>query len=284
MGFPPGTSMFSFFAPSGAIVCSGSSDPSVGSAVKPLPQQTDLSAGSYYNPTGLVGYAGYCAVASYSRSGSSVALTVTMSNWLHGAHPNRVFCPGSVGTDAPPAAPQPGSAYPWANALCEFGAAGGSDCHDPSDRKDNFLWYVDENHNGHLGVSRPKLTCGTRPAASGECFDPWGYNYRNCTSYVAWRLSTLHETNFSQMGNASQWVVAARTRKGVIASHAPTPGSVAVWTGLDHVAFVESVTARVAYVSDFNGLNTGSYTPARLAAKVFKSGALPSIYLTFPKS
>src|SRR5436190_14559419 len=53
--------------------------------------------------------------------------------------------------------------YPWAGA-----------------RPSGFMsdWFVDENTNGRYDG-----------AGSSESYDPYGFAYRNCTSYVAWRMS-----------------------------------------------------------------------------------------------
>lgn len=131
--------------------------------------------------------------------------------------------------------------YPWANAGCAFGAAGGTRCANPRNSSDVFDWYVDENHDGQLDGG-----CGARSMRSGECFDQWGYEYRNCTSYVAWKLTSLGvpRARVSGLGNAAQWPVNAR-RRGVVLSAVPEEGAVAVdrraALPFGHLAFVASV-------------------------------------------
>src|SRR4051812_7571874 len=83
-----------------------------------------------------------------------------------------------------------GSDYPWASAPCEF-PNGGVSCTNPKNSIDKYDWFWDENNDGKFGAGKTNSgDCGgSRP--STECFDKWGYEYRNCTSYVAWRLSLL---------------------------------------------------------------------------------------------
>jgi surface antigen len=142
--------------------------------------------------------------------------------------------------------------YPYASATCEFGAAGGAACVNPRDPADMYDWgYRD----------KPAAAGSSRPGGF-RASDPWGYEYRNCTSYVAWRLSRtgVPASLFTGLGNASQWIAAITAEPGVIVNQVAAPGAVAVWVsaGVGHVAWVDSVRGRVT-VSDYNYAGTGAY-------------------------
>lgn len=151
--------------------------------------------------------------------------------------------------------------YPYARAVCEFGAAGGSYCVNPRDASDMFDW----------GYWRHRKF---RPS------DPWGYEYRNCTSYVAWRLARagVPASLFSDLGNASQWIASVRGEPGVRVNHTPSPGAVAVWDfrGVGHVAWVVSVRGSRVTVVDYNYGGTGAYD-------LHVIGSRPTGYIHFPR-
>jgi surface antigen len=141
--------------------------------------------------------------------------------------------------------------YPYASASCEFGAAGGPHCANPRDPGDLYDWGYAGTAGGHF-----------RPS------DPWGYEYRNCTSYVAWRLARagVRVSLFRDLGNASQWIASVARERGVVVNRIPSPGTVAVWVvsaGVGHVAWVDSVrpaaTGVTVTVSDYNYARTGAY-------------------------
>lgn len=83
-----------------------------------------------------------------------------------------------------------------------------------------------------------------------EDVDPWGFFFRECTSFVAWRLNQdgIPFTNWyrqapgSKWGNAWLWDDAAN-RAGVRMDNTPTPGSVAQWDwgNSGYVAYVVAV-------------------------------------------
>ena len=157
-----------------------------------------------------------------------------------------------------------GSGYPYANAVCEFGNAGGPSCVNPNNSQDLYDW-------GYFNGS------------TFQPYDGWGYEYRNCTSYVAWRLANagVSASLFSQLGNADTWLYNVEHRQadinaGVTVDNNPTPGSVAVWNspGVGHVAWVESTNPVV--VSDYNYATTGAYNPGHGLAST------PSGYIHFP--
>jgi surface antigen len=158
--------------------------------------------------------------------------------------------------------------YPYATAPCEFGAAGGPDCANPRDHGDSYDW-------GYRGPA------GFRPG------DPWGYEYRNCTSYVAWQLSRsgVRPVLFSDLGNATAWITGTAGESGVTVNRVPSPGAVAVWVvaaGVGHVAWVDSVRRQAdgemtVTVSDYNYAGTGAFDTHVLTTP-------PSGYIHFPRA
>jgi len=152
--------------------------------------------------------------------------------------------------------------YPYASAACEYGASGGPRCVSPRDPDDLYNW-------------------GYRRGPAFEGSDPWGYEYRNCTSYVAWRLSHagVRAALFSDLGNASQWLAGVAGKPGMVVSHAPSPGAVAVWvvsSGVGHVAWVDSVRSSVVTVSDYNYAGTGAFDTHVVTTP-------PAGYIIFPR-
>jgi surface antigen len=108
---------------------------------------------------------------------------------------------------------------------------------------------------------------------------PRGYNYRNCTDWVAWRLEQfgVPEALVRGLGNGGQWAANAAGRAGLTVSSTPRRGDAAVQIGNPgHVAFVEAVFADGAIrVSEYNKSFDGTYddtrvgTPAQLGFEAF---------------
>ncbi|OGL34760.1 hypothetical protein A3F65_00100 [Candidatus Saccharibacteria bacterium RIFCSPHIGHO2_12_FULL_47_16b] len=69
--------------------------------------------------------------------------------------------------------------------------------------------------------------------------DQWGYDLKNCTSYVAWRVAMEFGKSVSGWGNADTWDTGA-ANAGYTVDSTPEPGDIAQWDKM-HVAFVESV-------------------------------------------
>ncbi|MCA9330344.1 CHAP domain-containing protein [Candidatus Saccharibacteria bacterium] len=91
--------------------------------------------------------------------------------------------------------------------------------------------------------------------------DPWRYDVRNCTSYVAWRVNQEFNINIGGWGNASQWGVAA-TNAGYLVDNSPRVGDVAFWHGYyGHVAFVTQVNGDGSVnVDQYNKAGTGVFS------------------------
>ena len=129
--------------------------------------------------------------------------------------------------------------YPWASAKCEWTENAGGSC-------TNYDWYWDENGDGHFTGTN----CDSG-GASSECFDQWGYQYRNCTSYLAWRLAQ-NGYSMPAIGNANNW-------DNYFAGKVPVNGTPAVGAiaqtdagSFGHVAYVESYTDSTVTISEYN--------------------------------
>jgi len=88
----------------------------------------------------------------------------------------------------------------------------------------------------------------------GGLYDTWGYSYRNCTSWVAWRLSINNKYTMPHaIGDASAWGNYFAGH-GHTPNHKPALGAIAWKSGGDHVAYVEGVSADKSHVtiSEYN--------------------------------
>lgn len=149
--------------------------------------------------------------------------------------------------------------YPWSNAPCEFGSAGGASCTNPNNKSDLYDWF--NSSNGKFSGNG----CGSS-SPSSICFDNYGYEYRNCTSFVAQKISQeFNGMNISGWGNAANWAAAAQKDKySLDPVNAPQDGDIAVWgnevaDGFGHVAYVASVTNGVATFDEYNVQGAGTY-------------------------
>ncbi len=127
---------------------------------------------------------------------------------------------------------------------------------------------------------------GTDPAsyawtdAAGNPYSPYGYAYRNCTDFAAWKLSSANLFgDYRGLGNASSWAAAARTR-GYRVDRTPAPGAVAWWGselfgGFGHVAWVEDVYAGSVELEEYNAQGNGSFDRRRVRT------AAPDAYIHF---
>lgn len=120
-----------------------------------------------------------------------------------------------------------GGGYPWGDAVC---LSGGS-C------KGNYDWGYPPNRN----------------------FDPWGYQYRNCTSWVAFRLSqTPGASGFRGLGNAADWP--GNAGNYTVGRGAQVGDAAVIGGGYGHVMYVERVNSDgTVTVSDYNRLGDGLY-------------------------
>jgi surface antigen len=126
-----------------------------------------------------------------------------------------------------------GGGYPWGNAYCVHTGQVGGACY-------NYDWYF-----------------------NGGAWDPWGMGYRNCTSWVAYKLAADGKTGFSYLGNANQWPSGAAARGfSVDYGQGARAGDAAVNPNgyYGHIMYVEGVLdANRVVVSDYNRLGDGLY-------------------------
>lgn len=91
--------------------------------------------------------------------------------------------------------------------------------------------------------------------------DPWRYDVRNCTSYVAWRVNREFGIDIPGWGDARDWDQSAQTA-GYEVDGSPRVGDVAVWEGYyGHVAYVSEVNADGSVnVDQYNRGGTGEFS------------------------
>jgi len=123
--------------------------------------------------------------------------------------------------------------------------------------------------SGHLYDPRgPRPTCARRVwSIDGSIGDPWGFVWRNCTSFVSWRL---HERNGmtgfanhfrgEHWGNAENWDDAAR-RLGYRVDSVPAIGAVAQTDAgrVGHVAWVSGIGPGTVTIEEYNHASPGGY-------------------------
>lgn len=142
---------------------------------------------------------------------------------------------------------------------------------------------------GSGGYPWSGATCAVTGSASGDCWDyewiynggrldPWGYYYRNCTSYVAWRVASTGRDMYRQLGNGGAWVSGAKAR-GIPTGNSPRVGAAAVFSlgYYGHVAYVEEVLdggSRIR-ISEYNFVQDGVYSERIMSSSV------PSGYVYF---
>ncbi len=147
--------------------------------------------------------------------------------------------------------------YPWASAPCPAGNYPISSC-------GNYNW-------AYSYSSTPPYGAPVGP------FDPWGYEYRNCTSYVAWKIANTSTNPYigsliSGLGNAADWPGGAINRQ-IPVSHGTNPqvGDAAVYKYAGgyqgHVVYVEAVyNDGSILVSQYNAGENGTYSTATISA------------------
>ena len=137
------------------------------------------------------------------------------------------------------------------------------------------------------------------PCWSPGCSDPWGLFYRECVSFVAWRLDRAGKgvRHFGGLGHAYQW---PQTTRGYTTQYgskkaASAPGSYVAephvgdavmippgvqstpWTG--HVMFVESINGDGSInISEYNFAGPGLYSERTIPKSHYSSYT----FITFP--
>lgn len=130
-----------------------------------------------------------------------------------------------------------GGGYPWGNAQCLH--AGYPDTQCP-----NYDW-------GYPGYGM---------------WDTWGYGYRNCTSWVAYKVAASGRHMPSGLGHAKNWIGNAQARGySVSYGEGAQVGDAAVNPNgfYGHVMYVEAVEGNTVYVSDYNAGGDGYYRGPR---------------------
>ncbi|WP_168218484.1 CHAP domain-containing protein [Nocardioides eburneiflavus] len=134
--------------------------------------------------------------------------------------------------------------------------------------------------SGHLYDPRgPRPTCASRVwSIDGSIGDPWGFVWRNCTSFVSWRL---HERNGmdrfgnhfrgEHWGNADNWDDVAR-RLGYRVDSVPAIGAVAQTDAgrVGHVAWVSAVGPGTVTIEEYNHALPGGYGTRTVPATEFR--------------
>ena len=101
---------------------------------------------------------------------------------------------------------------------------------------------------------------------SGDGVDPWGFYYRQCTSYAAWYFNVIEgkswysfrHSGIDRSSNGGDWADLG-AYQGYSVSDNPRPGAIASWPaggifgGYGHVAIVQSVNSNgTINVSEYN--------------------------------
>ncbi|HLW03053.1 MAG TPA: CHAP domain-containing protein [Ktedonobacterales bacterium] len=104
--------------------------------------------------------------------------------------------------------------------------------------------------------------------------DPWHYALRNCTSYVAWKITQMFpNVSFpTNLGDANTWVKYAQQYNfGTVypsSNYGPQVGDIAVWTTADHVAYVGDVSNGRVTMYEYNVGLDGNFYSGRTAASI----------------
>lgn len=128
-----------------------------------------------------------------------------------------------------------------------------------------------------------------------QLVDPWRFYNRECTSFVAWRITSadqfpsFNDFWLTHWGNASNWKAAASTSAvkaaGVTVDNTPTVGAVAWWSArsvgssVGHVAWVAVVNSTSITIEEYNYLHEGYYDTRTISRG---SSYWPGAFLHFP--
>lgn len=103
-------------------------------------------------------------------------------------------------------------------------------------------------HPATTGVVGDDYPAKWRNIPMDSVFDNWGEYNRECTSFVAWRLSSVNGFTMPFHDNASGWITDAH---GYTVDGNPAVGSVAA--SATHVAWVAAVSGGQVTIEDYNG-------------------------------
>lgn len=121
------------------------------------------------------------------------------------------------------------------------------------------------------------------PCWGAGCADPWGLYYRECVSYVAWKLDSqgYGVRNFSGSGHAYQW---PSTTSGYTSqSSTPKAGTAAInpYIGsVGHAMYVERVNSDGSIrISEYNFAGPGQYSVRDISPSQYSGWT----FITFPR-
>jgi surface antigen len=176
--------------------------------------------------------------------GAYLALQTDRNLVVYG--PNALWASNTALTTPPPAGS--GDDYPYKGAICQNTGQVSGYC-------SSSTWTV----NGNVG-------------------DPWNFIYRNCTSWVAFRLNKVNGVAFHNYyrsvhwGNAKNWDDAA-VAAGIAVNGSPARGAVAQTNSGDfgHVAWVKSVNGDgTVTIEEYNRSLTGVYSVRTVSSSSFQ--------------
>ena len=124
------------------------------------------------------------------------------------------------------------------------------------------------------------------PCWNASCVDPWGVYYRECVSYVAWKLSSqgYGVKHFGGRGNAGDW---PSTTRGYTSQTTGVPhvGDAAVipYSGnfpYGHVMYVEAINSDGSIsISEYNFAGPGTFSKRVIPQSQYGY----YVFITFPK-
>lgn len=127
-------------------------------------------------------------------------------------------------------------------------------------QKTNTQTQTNTNRNRLTTQARTTSTRSSSTSALGDDYpytavdaiDPWRLYTRQCTSFVAFRLSKVNGFEIPPAyGNADVWGYRAQ-REGYRVDMSPAVGSVAWWTSPMHVAWVSSIQGDMVEIEEYN--------------------------------
>lgn len=127
-----------------------------------------------------------------------------------------------------------------------------------------YAWCVDENGDGSYQES--------------EIYSPWGFAYRNCTDWVAWRMRSANGVDFfngmrgGRWGNANNWDANAQSL-GYAVNNTPAAGAIAQTDAgsYGHVAWVKTVNGNgTVTIEEYNYAGLGSFNERTVSAPTFR--------------
>jgi len=188
-----------------------------------------------------------------------------------------------VGSAVPATAAAQANTYSWPSAPCSWTGKTTGSCVNPKDPKNTNDWY----DWGVKSCPSKDSHCGTKINGYVQ-FDPWGYQFRNCTSYVAEKISQqFGGRSVAGWGNAANWEAAA-LKAGYHLDKSPQVGDIAVWgtevaDGFGHVAYVYTVSNGVGTFDEYNVAGTGQFTSTYTSQNHPGPRAAPNWYIHMGK-